>query len=81
VGSVDALRILRFVAGLDPNLPPDCGPIGLGFEAAPIPAGNDAIKGDMDCNGSVNSVDALRILRFVAGLDPNLPGGCQSIGS
>ncbi len=81
VNSVDALRILRFVAGLNPNLPQGCDPIGAGFQAAPISAGNGALKGDMDCNDVVNSVDALRVLRFVAGLNPGLPQDCDPIGS
>jgi hypothetical protein len=77
VNAVDALRILRFVAGLDPNLPPDCDPIGPAAQsAAAIPAGSGAIKGDVDCNDLVNAVDALRILRKVAGLNPNLPPDC-----
>jgi len=35
-----------------------------------------SLHGDVDCNGSVNSVDALRILRQVAGLQ-SLPAGCE----
>jgi hypothetical protein len=77
VNAVDALRILRKVAGLDPNLPPGCDPIGPAAQsAAAIPAGNGDIKGDVDCNDQVNAVDALRILRKVAGLNPNLPPDC-----
>jgi len=37
-------------------------------------------QGDIDCNGTVDAVDALRILRYVAGLDPNVPAGCPPIG-
>ncbi len=69
--AVDALRILRYVAGLNPNLPPNCEPIG------PADTGP---KGDMDCDGDVDAVDALRILRYVAGLDPNQPANCEPIG-
>ncbi len=71
VDAVDALRILRHAAGLNPNLPQGCDPIGPA-DASP--------KGDMDCNGDVDAVDALRILRHAAGLNPNLPPGCPAIG-
>jgi hypothetical protein len=36
--------------------------------------------GDVDCDGDVDAVDALRILRYVAGLDPGQPPGCTPIG-
>lgn len=45
----------------------------------PTPPAGGGIKGDVDCNGSVNSVDGLRILRQVAGLAPNLPAGCPPL--
>jgi hypothetical protein len=38
----------------------------------------DAIWGDVDCGGSVNSIDALRILRLSVGLPGNAPAGCAS---
>ena len=43
----------------------------------PLPNGN----GDVNCSGAVTAVDALQILRHVAGLPVNLPAGCQPIGS
>ena len=36
---------------------------------------------DVNCSGNINSVDALFILRFVAGLPVTLPPGCPPIGS
>ena len=77
--AVDALRILRAVAGLDPNLPAGCDPIVV--PAGVSLAGDGGVKGDMDCDGDVDAVDALRVLRSVAGLDPNLPTGCPPIGA
>lgn len=71
VDAVDALRILRYAAGLNPNLPAGCGGIATALLDA---------KGNMDCDDDVDAVDALRILRYVAGLDPNLPAGCPPIG-
>src|SRR3989344_7575560 len=35
--------------------------------------GNEMTLGDVDCNGNINSVDALQVLRKVAGLIDNLP--------
>lgn len=40
-------------------------------------AGNPV--GDVDCNGIVNSVDALKVLRFVAGLSVNQTEPCPDI--
>ena len=36
-------------------------------------------KGDIDCNGTIESVDALLLLRRVAGLPVTLPEGCQPL--
>jgi hypothetical protein len=73
VDSVDALRVLRHVAGLGNNLPQGCEPLGR-VAAAGGP------KGDLDCDDDIDSVDALRILRHVAGLGNNLPQGCPPVG-
>ncbi len=35
--------------------------------------------GDVNCSGNVNSVDALLILRAVAGLPVSIPPGCPPI--
>jgi hypothetical protein len=40
-----------------------------------------SLFGDTDCDEDVDSVDALRILRYVAGLPNDLPGGCPDIGT
>jgi hypothetical protein len=81
VDVVDALAILRDVAALSP-LPrtEPCPDIG---EAVPVPAGAGAgrVWGDMDCNGGVDVVDGLLILRHVAALQVTLPPGCLPIGS
>lgn len=39
------------------------------------------LSGDVDCDGDVDSVDALKILRYVAGLPNSLPPGCAAIGA
>jgi hypothetical protein len=64
--AVDALKVLRHVAGLSVFQNEGCGPMGT--------------VGNMDCDSDADTVDALRILRYVAGLNPNLPGGCPPIG-
>jgi hypothetical protein len=38
-----------------------------------------AIIGDIDCSGELTAVDALLILRHVAGLLPSLPSGCPPV--
>jgi glutamyl endopeptidase len=45
------------------------------------PPPDAGLHGDVDCSGSVNSVDALRILRYVAGLPNTLPDNCPPIGT
>ncbi len=35
---------------------------------------------DVDCDGSITAVDALFILRYVAGLPHDLPAACGPIG-
>lgn len=61
VDAVDALAILRFVAGLPPLAQTEpCDDVGS--------AG--AAFGDLDCDGDVDAVDALAVLGFVAGLSP-----------
>lgn len=40
-----------------------------------------APRGDLNCDGEVNAVDALLILRFVAGLPNNPIVGCPAIGA
>jgi hypothetical protein len=69
--SVDALKVLRFVALLTVSQGPDCPQIGT--EVA-------SLFGDVDCNGGVTSVDALKILRFVAALSVAQTEPCPDIG-
>ena len=67
VDAVDALKILRDVAGLPSgNNDPECPDIGT-----ETPAG--VTVGDTDCDGDVDAVDALRILRHVVGLPVAIP--------
>jgi len=74
VTSVDALKVLRWVAALSvaQNLP--CLPIG---DLRQPPA--TGIMGDVDCSGSANAVDALKILRALAGLSVAKPAECPPI--
>ncbi|HSP55821.1 MAG TPA: hypothetical protein VLS25_09555 [Dehalococcoidia bacterium] len=44
------------------------------------PAGAD-LQGDVDCNGAVNSVDALKVLRSVVQLSVVREAGCPVIGA
>jgi hypothetical protein len=41
----------------------------------------DGLWGDVDCNGDVSSVDALKILRTVAGLTIDQIGPCHAVGA
>ena len=68
--SVDALKVLRYVAQLSVAQGPDCPLIGA--EVA-------SFFGDVDCSGAVNSVDALKILRYVAQLSVAQTEPCADI--
>ncbi len=61
------------MAGLPVNQHEPCTDIGLEAEWGEI-------MGDVDCSGAVTAVDALKILRYVAGLPVSLPDGCPPIG-
>ena len=75
-GSVDSLKILRYVAGLGVTHNNPCPEIGddIGGDAP-------ALWGDLDCNGVVNSVDALKGLRFLAALPVVQNEPCWDLGS
>ena len=72
VNSVDALKVLRFVAQLSVSQEDGCPLIGTDVAS---------LFGDINCNDAVNSVDSLGILRFVAQLPPlSAPPGCAPVG-
>ncbi len=73
VSSVDALKVLQYVAHLPVNLGPSCPQLGTD-------AGGGQVAGDMNCDGVADSSDALVILRHVAQLPLGLPAGCQDLG-
>jgi len=81
VDAVDALHILRYVAQLPSMVPDNCPDVGA--TPAPMSLAGDGshMRGDVDCDDDVDAVDALRILRYVAGLNPGQPPGCAPIGS
>lgn len=81
VDAVDALVGLQFVAALPYSQQPDCVPIGNNLAPAVLPAGDPPDHfGDVDCDLDVDAVDALQILRHVAGLPVNQDDPCTDIG-
>ncbi|HSP55954.1 MAG TPA: hypothetical protein VLS25_10245, partial [Dehalococcoidia bacterium] len=80
VNSVDALKVLRDVASLSVSQTEPCPDIGQGLLGI-APQGIAPLQGDVDCSGSVNSVDALKILRFVAHLSVSQNEPCADIGT
>jgi hypothetical protein len=62
INSIDALKILRFSAGLSVAQSEPCLDL-------PLPLTSGFGHGDVDCsNTNPNSIDALKVLRAVAGL-------------
>ena len=48
---------------------------------ASSPTPTTAMQGDVDCDGDVDAVDSLKVLRHVAGLSVGQQPGCPAIGS
>ncbi|MCH7483983.1 MAG: hypothetical protein IIA90_02415 [Chloroflexi bacterium] len=65
--------ILLAFSGIDGDNSGDCPTVTSGIAGA-------IEVGDIDCDGNVDTVDALYIMRFLAGLEILLPSGCSAIG-
>jgi CSLREA domain-containing protein len=74
VNSVDALKLLRYSAGLPFGQTEPCTDIGVPLTAGPM-------QGDVDCSGAINSIDSLKVLRFSASLPYAQTQPCPAIGS
>jgi hypothetical protein len=71
VNSVDALKLLRHVAGLSVSQTEPCPDVATDVAS---------LWGDVDCTGAVNSVDALKVLRYVAALSVAQTEPCLNVG-
>ena len=80
VDSVDSLKVLRYVAGLPVVQNEPCTDIGVGMPGFAAHGGQH-LQGDVDCGGDVSSVDALKVLRYVASLPVNQTEPCTDIGA
>lgn len=79
--AVGALDDLREVAGLNP-LSPETQPCPHLGETVDVQGFSPHIWGDVNCDGAVDAVDALALLRNVAGLSPLAQHGpCPVIGA
>jgi hypothetical protein len=76
VDPIDALKLLRYDAGLNVEQPELCLNIG---DMAEI-GGFEFIWGDIDCSGAVDPIDALKVLRFDAGLNVAQEEDCPALG-
>ena len=74
IDSVDALREMRFAAGLDPGVPGGCAPLGA-FALA-----RSGYAGDLNCDNSAQAVDALFVLRHVSALPIGIEAWCPAPG-
>jgi hypothetical protein len=73
---VDSLLTLRHDAG-QPADTSVCPAFGVAVPAS----GPSHTWGNIDCDGAINPVDALKILRFDAGLSVQQEDGCPQIGT
>ena len=74
VSAVDALKVLRFNAGLSVAQNDPCVDLGLALP-------NTELQGDVDCSNTVSSVDALKLLRYGAGLSVAQNDPCPDVGT
>ena len=75
VNAIDALKVLRFSAGLSYTQNEPCKKIGI----ETLPSGK--IQGDVDCGNTVASVDSLKLQRYAAALPYTQTEPCPDIGS
>lgn len=84
VQAIDALYPLHYVAGHVYYIPEGiCWDTQMGMfpdTLLQIEGGPQAQWADVDCSGKITAVDALRVLRFVAGLPNTVPEECPEIG-
>jgi hypothetical protein len=79
VGSTDSSNFPVTAGALTASIGVQGGQIG-NDDAFVVVIGNGQIGGDVDCSGSANPIDSLKILRADAGLgNPSVPG-CPDIG-
>ncbi|HUF53211.1 MAG TPA: hypothetical protein VMR52_05485 [Dehalococcoidia bacterium] len=77
---VDSLLTLRYDAGLGTNTGDECPSLGDIIQVA-VAGSVGRTWGDVDCSGAVDPIDALKLLRFDAGLSVTLGSDCPTIGS
>lgn len=77
---VDSLLTLRHDAGLGTNTGDECPSLGDMIQVA-VAGSVGRTWGDLDCSGAVDPIDALKLLRFDAGLSVALGPDCPPIGS
>ena len=78
---MDALKVLRQVAGLPVTQEEPCPNIGSDVEVTEDDTTTIRLWGDADCDGDVDSIDSLKKLIAVAGLPVIQEEPCPDIGS
>ena len=81
VGSLAALGLLLFISSLPFVTPPDCPQIGDSIVTTAGGGGGNGLQwGDVNCDGTINSIDALVLLLFIARLPYTVQPGCPELG-
>lgn len=82
VQATDALKVERAVAALPYTIALPCTPMLATRTTYWFPYTRNLLWGDVDCSGSVDATDALKILRFVAGFpDSPVTTPCPAISN
>lgn len=81
VDSVDALKTLQNIAALPFQQSDPCVPIGDATNVIFPASGVQLLWGDVDCDGDVDSVDALKLLQSIAALPFSQTPPCPEIES
>jgi hypothetical protein len=79
VAATDPLKKLQHLAAIPYNVEPGCPMLNTQQDIEPAGFGL-ILWGDTDCDGDVDAVDALQILRDLAGLPTNQNDPCPEVG-
>jgi hypothetical protein len=79
---LDSAEVLQGAAGVEVTHHPGCAPVGtmLPSEYAVPASGSSLLAGDIDCDTLVTPLDALALLREIAQVPGQRPGGCPVVG-
>lgn len=81
VNAIDAALTLQYVAGLFDGEQTACPNLGQSLPIV-VESATEVIQyGDVDCDGTINTIDAALLLQYVAALFDGQTNSCATIGA